>query len=207
MKLIGIYCIRNVNRGKCYVGQSVDIRSRQEFHFSFRGCFAIHHAIRKYGRNAFVFEILELCLEKNLDARECHWICALDCVSPNGYNLREGGSHGRLSDETKSKISKANKGKVPWVKGRKLSPDHRRKISEAQKGRSSPNRGRFFSVEHRRNISISKTGKPRPDSRRQDVWKHAQEIVNMHNTGMSIRAIARHFECNRSTIERILKQS
>jgi hypothetical protein len=43
-----------------------------------------------------------------------------------------------MTEETKAKISKGNKGKVrPW-KDKKLSEETKRKISEARKGRKMP---------------------------------------------------------------------
>lgn len=56
------------------------------------------------------------------------------------------------SDETKIKISEANKGENNSMYGRRHSVETKRKMSEALKGKS-------FTDEHRRNISESKKGK------------------------------------------------
>ena len=122
--LIGIYLIRNLITGMCYVGQSVDIKTRWRHHKCYRDSTPgyIANAIKKHGIDAFAFEILELCEEDNLNQREIHWIARLNSVSPNGYNLEYGGRGGRPSAEACAKMSEATKGQIPWNKGKKMPP-------------------------------------------------------------------------------------
>lgn len=40
----------------------------------------------------------------------------------------------KRSEDTKRKLSKANKGQVPWTKGRPVSKETREKLSKANKG-------------------------------------------------------------------------
>ena len=47
----------------------------------------------------------------------------------------------KLSDETKKKLSEANKGQIPWNKGLHQSDETRRKLSERMKGRTPWNKG------------------------------------------------------------------
>ena len=47
-------------------------------------------AIKKYGKDAFTFEILEECIPEQLNERESYWIKYYDTVN-NGYNCSEGG--------------------------------------------------------------------------------------------------------------------
>lgn len=56
------------------------------------------------------------------------------------------------TEETKKKISKGNKGKVGYWKGKIFSKETKKKISEA-------NKGRIFSEEWRRKISEAQKGK------------------------------------------------
>ena len=113
----GIYCIRHVKTGKCYVGQSVDIAKRfREHRGSIKSNDYVVRAINKYGVSAFAFEILELCDKSMLDYREMFWIATLGTKIPNGYNLTDGGGG----------------------TGRTLTPDERQKISERMRGTNNP---------------------------------------------------------------------
>ena len=47
-------------------------------------------AIKKYGKDAFTFEILEECTPEQLNERESYWIKYYDTIN-NGYNCSEGG--------------------------------------------------------------------------------------------------------------------
>ena len=163
MKLTGIYCLRCVLDGKVYVGQSIDIHERIRRHLSGeKRCKGLWRAIQKHGKDAFIVEILELCSEDSLSDRECHWIAALDCIAPNGYNLTTGGEGGSLSAETRKKISDSKKGNVPWNKGKPRSKETRRKVSESKKGTIPWNKGKKHSEETRRKISQKKKGKKCP---------------------------------------------
>lgn len=57
-----------------------------------------------------------------------------------------------FSDETKQKISEANRGKTPWNKGKKHSEETKRKISESHKGKQ-------LSYEMKKKLSIACKGK------------------------------------------------
>ena len=134
--MIGIYSIRNVQNGDCYVGQTIDIERRKRAHFATSSNYYISHAMRKYGKAAFVFEVLEVCSEEMLDDRECHWIAALDCIRPNGYNLLSGGANGRHTQETREKMSQSSRGEKNPQWGKPLSEEHRKKLSKALKGKT-----------------------------------------------------------------------
>lgn len=61
-----------------------------------------------------------------------------------------------ISDETRNKMSEANKGKQSPRKGVTLSDETRKKMSEAKKGKK-------FTEEHRRKMTESRKGKHRSD--------------------------------------------
>jgi group I intron endonuclease len=68
----------------------------------------LKNAIKKYGKNKFVIEVLwekKKCTDEELDAKEMELIKELNTLHPNGYNLTIGGSGGRHSDETKEILS------------------------------------------------------------------------------------------------------
>lgn len=90
----GIYKIENLTNGKIYIGQSVEIEQRWKKHLIAKDDFAIHQAIRKYGKNNFTFSIVEECKAELLNERECYWINYYNSIVPNGYNMIIGGSNG-----------------------------------------------------------------------------------------------------------------
>lgn len=96
--MIGIYKITNLENGKIYIGQSVDIEERWKQHkwkafnsneLAYNS--AIHAAFRKYGLDKFVCEVIEECSIEQLDEKERYWISTLNSITPNGYNILEGG--------------------------------------------------------------------------------------------------------------------
>jgi hypothetical protein len=97
MSLFIIYCQTNTINGKKYVGQtklSIERRWREHVLDAKRGdgCRAIGAAIRKYGEQAFMGEVIghaDSQVEANLLEIEC--IRRVDCRSPRGYNLDAGG--------------------------------------------------------------------------------------------------------------------
>lgn len=99
MPICGIYKIENLVNGKCYIGQSVDVKRRWRSH---RSCAfnpasknydcPLYRAIRKYSLNNFSFEVLEECDRDSLNKRETYWIRAFNSMN-NGYNLDEGGDY------------------------------------------------------------------------------------------------------------------
>ena len=93
-----IYKVTNMLNGKVYIGQTrrtIRIRWREHIHDAFdreKPCkFALHCAIRKYGKDAFTVEMIEECDNNVLDEREKYWI--EQCNSrKHGYNMERGGS-------------------------------------------------------------------------------------------------------------------
>ena len=68
----------------------------------------------------------------------------------------------RLSEETKKKISIANKGRQTWTKGKTLSDIHKQNLSKSLMGRESWSKGRKFSKQYRIKLSISHRGQKSP---------------------------------------------
>ncbi len=103
-----VYALINMINGKMYVGQTtqgIDARWRQ--HKLLQGkCRALEAALSKYGPDSFYIDTLcEASTQQELDSLEAHWVVALGTVSPNGYNLRDGGGAvGKMSDSTKALI-------------------------------------------------------------------------------------------------------
>lgn len=117
-----IYKITNRKSGKIYIGKTKQfdpIMRWNEHKYMFRqkkgGCPALRDAVRKYGIDAFMFEVLIICFDDDCDKWEKEYIKKYDCIVPNGYNILEGGQGGAgfrgktHSEETKQKIVAATK--------------------------------------------------------------------------------------------------
>ena len=178
-----IYRIHNKLNGKSYIGQSLtSARKRIDQHITGgAGSPLVYNAVKKYGEKNICGEVIESGIpEDKLNDREKFWIAEYDSIVPNGYNIREGGRNGRISDESKKKISNTKTGvsvhneesrrKMSLArKGKKFSEDHRQKMSEASKGKkksldhrmniSKGRKGIKLSTEHRQKMSESRTGK------------------------------------------------
>ena len=107
-----IYKLTNKISGKIYVGKTIHRLSER---FSGHKCAnsVVGQAIRKYGVENFSVEVIEECDSlESLNEREKFWIRELNCKSPNGYNLTDGGD-GLVgcTQETREKISRAKTGK------------------------------------------------------------------------------------------------
>ena len=153
--MIGIYKITNKLNGKVYIGQSIDIDTRWRHHCNAKDNFAIHNAIKKYGKENFKFEVLLECPVDMLNVWDRDMIALYDCISPKGYNLTEGGGGCKCSEETRLKMSEVKKGRISNRKGVPCSEETKIKISESMKGKKH----QPLSAEHKRKISESHKGK------------------------------------------------
>lgn len=110
--MIGIYKITNLINGKSYIGQSINIKRRFWDHrcISHESNRHLKYALKKYGKDNFKYEVLEECLEDELDAKERHYI---ETLKPE-YNVTNGGQDSlrRYPEDVRKKIS--NKSKEQW---------------------------------------------------------------------------------------------
>lgn len=97
--MIGIYKITNTVNGKCYIGQSINIKQRWKNHkkdaFWEAGPeyeYPLYRAMRKYGFDKFTFEVLETCKQDELNQKEIEYISMYNSWGDGGYNQCEGGS-------------------------------------------------------------------------------------------------------------------
>lgn len=86
---IGIYKIENLINGKIYIGQSINIEKRWQQHCkpsSTKGL--IGKAIQKYGKENFIFSILEEVSDiSKLNDLETKYIHQFNSLVPAGYNI------------------------------------------------------------------------------------------------------------------------
>jgi len=140
-----IYQIRNTVNGKCYIGQTrrQDVHERWKEHKR-KVKHVIGSAFALHGLENFEFSVICEIPNEELNDREVKEIAERGTRAPNGYNLKPGGEGGEMLEETKRKISEANKISHAGVK---LSEEHARRISEGQ--RQSPNMSHHRTEEQR----------------------------------------------------------
>ena len=94
-KPMGIYKITNLENGKCYVGQAVNVPERWRQHIK-RGVGAepvtqnkLYPAMKEIGVENFMFELLEECKANELTAREKYWTDFYEAQT-YGYTVKKG---------------------------------------------------------------------------------------------------------------------
>ncbi|MDH0188195.1 NUMOD3 domain-containing DNA-binding protein [Stenotrophomonas sp. GD03993] len=192
MKIVsGIYRIRNLITGRCYIGSSWNVRKRfgdhqrdlqkNRHHSRF-----LQRSWNKHGPGSFSFELLIMCAVKDLLLYEQ---ALIDGLKP-AYNM---------SPTAASR------------KGSRASEETRKKLSESHKGKTSPRRGVRLSEETRKRISVGRRGKgggPRSPEviERVAVAMRASKSVltpslvkegrKLRSSGASIQAIADSLGCS-----------
>ena len=136
MKIQGIYKIVNKINNKIYIGQSINIEERFKQHkrsLNKYFKYPLYNAFRKYGIENFEFVVLEWIKNRyDLNEREQYWLDYYQSYNKDfGYNIALGAKGNVCAQETRDKISIANKGKR---KGCKLSEEHNRKNCDSHKG-------------------------------------------------------------------------
>lgn len=144
--MIGIYKIESPTN-KVYIGQSIDIKRRfNQYKYSAKRCHQpkLKSSMMKYGFASHVCSVVhELPSDVSrevLTSYERFYLDAYSAVGFNMMNVKEAGSSGRFSQETRKKISAALKGIPKKRRGYRLSPEHIEKIRKANTGSKMPAR-------------------------------------------------------------------
>lgn len=124
-----IYKLTCKTSGKCYVGQAKKFMGKDDDKWGYikrwkthvyeatsdkkDHCSVLNNAIRKYGKEDFIVELLCECqTNEEMDEKERHFISECNSLVPNGYNLEKGGRKNRVfSKETRQRMSEAQKGR------------------------------------------------------------------------------------------------
>ena len=182
-----IYLTINKINHKTYVGQKkLKNKNWDKDNYLGSGKY-LKRAIKKYGKENFEKFLIQFCYSKEeLDKQEIFWIAEYRKRGLAQYNIANGGcgtkgisawNKGKTdiySEETKKKLSEANKGKH-------LLEETKRKISESRKGR-------HFSEETKRKMSESHKGK-KPYEMTEETKRKMSESHKGKNTWMK----GRHF--------------
>ncbi len=187
------YKITNTINGKYYYG----IRSCENLPDSryMGGGTAITKAIKKYGKNSFIKEIIADYPTRKEASDHEKLIVTLELIKlEECYNCRTGGDNEYvhiITDETRAKLSKAGKGSKRSEetkqrmslasKGKFKSEEHKRKIKESKQFTSEETRekmrnnnlGKVLSEEHKRKISESGTGRKHTEESKKKMGENS----------------------------------
>lgn len=133
-----LYQIRNLVSGRKYYGITSNYKQRWHSHRQMRSKTPLYDAMRSYGKDNFVMEVIEEGDPEYIAQQEIFWIAS----DPNCYNLHQGGHIGfdiRTKDaesveQWKSKLRTARAGRTP-AKGMKHSAETKRICGESSKAR------------------------------------------------------------------------
>lgn len=206
-----IYLRTNLVNGKQYVGQTKDMKLRNNAWKCLKIYYANKHLTEdreKYGVDSFNFEILKECDGSEGDFWEQYYIKEYNTKYPNGYNMSDGGKGTPKvyrSEETRKKLSESLKGrhfspKTEFKKGHVMSEETRKKLSQSLKGHLAWNKGKHHTKETRKKISEAGKGiiKKRQkiyqytlDGKLVKVWDSAKECKISGYTECSIYSCCR----------------
>jgi group I intron endonuclease len=217
----GIYFIVHRDSMKRYVGRSKNLKKRISNHLSQlkynkHTNQPLQNAYNKYGKDAF-FVVSTPCSIEDLTEREQYFIDTMWDMSYNICDISINPPTQRKphTEETKLKISKANK-------GRKHSAEHRAANSARQKGNQNM-KGKKHSDESKAKMSAAKKGKPisykrqghsdetkakMSAAKKGKKYSHAyivsNNIIADRATGMSINALRDKYKTTINIIKDIL---
>lgn len=180
-----VYLLKNKLNNKIYIGQTwQSLKDRFNNGKGYKHCPHLYNAINKYGKENFEYKILANCkTQEESNYLESFFINKYGSRNRNtGYNSKEGGSNGKMSEEIKKKMSASSKGRRPSklclensLKARigvKASDETRKKQSIAKLGKPSANIGSIMSKETKMKIGVANTGR-----------KHSEQSrINMGNS-------------------------
>lgn len=136
--MIGIYKITSPSK-KVYIGQSIDIEKRWKDYKKLR-CKAqtkLYNSIKKHGADKHKFDVIIECDESELNEKERYYQDLYSCIGSNGLNCSltiSSDRSGAMSDESKLKMSLAQKGKQK----KPCTEKTRKKFSEGKIGIKNP---------------------------------------------------------------------
>jgi group I intron endonuclease len=165
-----IYKIINSVNQKVYIGQTTrSIAKRWSEHKSEKGnCILLKRAIKKYGIESFLMEIVaeteassKVALFSLLNELEIKFIKENNSLAPNGYNMRFGGRN----------ASPTNLGKPGSWMGRKHTEASKEKIAASKRGKPRPDMLKHMDKIHekcKKKIKCNETGQ---------VWESVKDCA------------------------------
>ena len=194
MEKCTIYLLKNLLDGKVYIGQTWQtLEERFNSGNGYRGSHHIDNAIKLYGKENFTYEIL-ITTENQMTANwlENFWIETFQSRNSKiGYNIRGGGSIGKLSEETKNKISASLKGNTN-KRGKIVSDEVKQKMSESRKeyfdnGGLHGMSGKTHTPEAIEKIVAAHVGTKHSEEHKKKISESCKGIVKTEETKQKMR--------------------
>lgn len=148
-----IYLIINKINNKKYIGQTIceDINTRwKQYKKLYKQSIgrSLYNALVKYDLNNFKFQIVCICFDEDCNKLEKEYIKKFNTLSPNGYNLMEGGDNSKHHPDTIELIRASLKGRITCPK----TPEINLKKSISMRGDKNHNFGKKMSEEQKNKI-------------------------------------------------------
>jgi group I intron endonuclease len=190
-----VYCITNLNNGKKYVGITAKgYKNRFANHIWHArkerpSCRALYNSMRKHGSSAFSVELLQTAESfEHMNQLEREWIERLGTMSPNGYNLTDGGGSASFCDETKRIMSDRLKGK-PMSKRNKDGLKKAWANPEIRANRIVAIREAMNRPETREATGARQRGKPKSENHIKALRRARSKAVICVDTGQAFEAM------------------
>lgn len=195
--MIIIYKISNTVNNKLYIGQTckpLKVRWANHLCFNSSGCVKLTNAMKKYGILNFIMKPLIVVNSQEIaNYWEVYFIRKFNSIK-NGYNIREGGSDGKLSEETKNKMSESHI-------GLRQSDETRNKKSLTMMGNSNA-LGKKYSISTR--FKMSESGKINQCGENNNAAKLSNNMVSkIRYSKETNKILAIKYKVSTRTIRRI----
>lgn len=201
--MVGIYKITSPT-GKVYIGQSINIDGRFEKYknINCKEQPKLFRSLKKHTPELHNFEVLEECLESNLNTRERYWQEYFDVLNlQKGLNLRytkTGDKSGTMSEQVKTKMSISKSGEKNYMYGKQHSEETRKKIAEKKKGNKHTEETKKLYSKQRKGVPKSEEHKQKQSNRQKtsltNPFRHTVECPHCTKEGQKPNMLRWHFD-------------
>jgi group I intron endonuclease len=178
-----IYKWTHIDSGRCYIGQSIQEPNQRRLEHICDSrhtpkTYHFHNSLKKYGVDAFTWEVIDTAESlEELNLLEEKYVIQYNSIN-NGFNIRQAGGNKLHSDESRQRMSEAQKSAHARRKLEGKDGGWKRKDGGPMKGKSHPNKG-GTSANKGKKLGMT--------------WEemYGSEIANARKKAITNRAIAR----------------
>lgn len=217
--LYKIYKYTNIHNGKVYIGQTRKTLAERSLYNgnNYKECRRFYNAIKKYGWNSFIPEIIEDGLSRDeANNKEIYYIEEYESTNPDkGYNIAYGGCNSVLSPESAKIISDKAKQRYKIKENNPMFGKHHtkesiQKMSNAKIGCKNPmfgkkwtetqkikcgTKGKKLNLSNEQRDKLSKRGKVLGELRKKKTY-----CIEDDKTFDSLTEAANYYEVNVATL-------